>query len=436
MRRKKLAALILSSVLIAGIGLTGCGSKLNADAVVATVNGKEINAGLANFVAQYTAVTYDTFYMQYFGADMWTQENGGTTMTDSVKENTLEQLEEYYLLEEHMGDYGVELTDEDTAAIEKAAAQFMEDNTAEGLKAMGATEEYVKEMLRLNTLQSKMRDAIVADVDRNVPDEECAQKSISYVRVSKSAGASEDAEDEEEKDEKQAAKEAEEKAQKILDAAMLGSQEDPLEAAAKANDASVLTCSYGKADLEKSEEGTPPIDLEAIQAADKLDEKEISKKLIETDGYYYIVRMDSLFDEEATENERKSIISVRENDRYTQVVDGYKESADWSIDEKVWEPVNFETLYTKVQNNPADDAGAGAASGSAVDEDEAGVSGENGAGASDENGADENEAGASDENGAGENEAGASDENGAGENEAGTSGENAADGNTTGEAGQ
>lgn len=416
MRRKKLAALVLSSVLMAGIGLTGCGSKLDADAAVATVNGKEINAGLANFVAQYTAVTYDTFYMQYFGADMWTQENGGTTMTDSVKENTLEQLEEYYLLEEHMGDYGVELTAEDTAAIEKAAAQFMEDNTAQGLEAMGATEEYVKEMLRLNTLQSKMRDAIVADVDRNVPDEECAQKSISYVRVSKTAGASGDAEDGQEKDEKQAAKEAEEKAQKILDAAMLGSQKDPLEAAAEANDASVLTCSYGKADLEKSEDSTPPIDLEAIQAADKLDEKELSKNLIETDGYYYIVRMDSLFDEEATENERKSIISVRENDRYTEVVDGYKESAEWTVNEKVWEPVNFETIYTKAQSNPVNDAGAGAASGGAV--------GENGAGG--------NEAGASDENGTGGNEAGVSDENGVGGNEAGTSDENEGVGNEAG----
>lgn len=390
MKSKRIAALALSAVLMAGIGLTGCGNKLDSNAVVATVNGKEISAGLANFLAQYTAVTYDAYYMQYFGADMWTQDNGGTTMTDSVKENTLEQLEEYYLLEEHMGDYGVELTAEDTAAIEKAAAQFMEDNTEEGLKALGATEEYVKELLRLNTLQVKMRAAIVADVDREVPDEECAQKSISYVRVSKTASASDDAEGEEEKDEEQAAAEAKEKAQKILDVAMAGSQEDPLEAAAEANDGSVLTCSYGESDLEESEDGAPPIDLEALEAADKLDEKEMSKNLIETDGYYYIVRMDSLFDEEATENERKSIISVRENDRYTEVVDGYKESAEWTVDEKVWEPVNFNTIYTKAESAPADGTGTDAASGGAVGGNEAG---EDEAGDPDESGADGNEAG-------------------------------------------
>ena len=351
MRRKRIAALALAVSLTAGTALTGCGSALDSDAVVATVNGKEISLGLANCLAQYTAVTYDTYYMQYFGADMWTRDTGGTTMTDSVKDNTLEQLEEYYLLEEHMGDYGVELTAEDTAAVEKAAAQFMADNTQEGIRAMGATEEYVREMLRLGTLQKKMRDAIVADIDRDIPDEECAQKTISYVRVSKSADSSED---EAEKDEKKAAAEAKEKAQKILDAALAGSGQDALKAAAEANDASVLTCSYGKNDLEESEDHTPPLDLEALQAADRLKEKEMSEKLVETDSYYYIVRMDSLFDEEATEDERESMISVRESERYTETVDGYKASADWTVDEKVWEPVNFETIYTRPQSASTD----------------------------------------------------------------------------------
>ncbi len=373
MRSKRLAALALSAVLTAGIGLTGCGSALDYDAVVATVNGKEISLGLANCLAQYTAVTYDTYYMQYFGADMWTSDNGGTTMTDSVKANTLEQLEEYYLLEEHAGDYGVELTAEEIAAIDEAAAQFMADNTEEGLQAMGATQEYVKEMLRLGTLQKKMRDVMVADIDRDVPDEECAQKTISYVRISKSADTSDD---EEKKSEEEAAAEAKEKAQKILDAALAGSQEDPLKAAAEANDASALTCSYGKNDLEESEDSTPPLDLEALAAADKLEEKELSKKLVETDSYYYIIRMDSLFDEEATEKERESILSVRESERYTELVDGYKASADWTIDEKVWEPVNFNTIYTRPQTASGDGTNAGAsddgtAGDAAADEDAA-----------------------------------------------------------------
>lgn len=359
MKLKKITALALSGAILAGAALTGCGSSLDSDAAVAFVNGKEISLGLANCLAQFTAVTYDTYYMPYYGQDMWTADStgSGTTMTDTVKNNTLEQLEEYYLLEEHMSEYGIEITAEETAKIEEAAAQFLADNTPEALEAMGATEDYIKEMLRLGTLQKKMRDAIVVDADTNVPDEECAQKTFSYVRVSKTAAASSDSEETEEKTDEQKAAEAKEKAQKILTAALTGSQDDPLKAAAEDNDANMSTCAYGSADLSEEENSTY-LELEVLQAAEKLDEGEFAKNLLETDSYYYIIRMDSLFDEEATENERKSIISEREQTLYDETVDAYKEAADWTINDDVWAPVNFDTIYTKAQTqtDTADDA--------------------------------------------------------------------------------
>lgn len=273
-------------------------------------------------------------------------------MTDSVKNNTLETLEEYYLLEQHMADYGVEITDAELQEARAAAAQFIADNTDEAIKAMSATEDDITEFLRLNLIQSKMREAIIADVDTNVPDEDCAQKTFSYVRVSKTVSASsdEESEDAEEKTDEQKAAEAKEKAQKILDAALTGSQEDPLQAAADDNDANKSTCAYGTADLNEDDNSTY-LELEVLQAAEKLGEGEFSKTLIETDNYFYIIRMDSLFDQDATDRKRASIISDREDELYDSTVDGYKEAADWTIDDKVWESVNFDTIYTKAQTN-------------------------------------------------------------------------------------
>ena len=350
MKLKRLSALALAGVITAGMALTGCGS-LDTEATVATVNGTPISLGLANFAAQFTAVDYDTYYMSYFGQDMWTSDpsGNGETMTDSVKNNTLETLEEYYLLEQHMADYGVEITDEELKEAEAAAEQFIADNTDEAIKAMSATVKDVKEFLRLNLIQSKMNKAIIADVDTNVPDEDCAQKTFSYVRVSKTASSSDtETEDAEEKTDEQKAAEAKEKAQKILDAALAGSQEDPLQAAADDNDANKSTCAYGTADLNEDDNSTY-LELEVLQAAEKLGEGEFAKTLIETDNYFYVIRMDSLFDQDATDRERASIISDREEELYDTTVDGYKEAADWSIDDKVWEPVNFETIYTKAK---------------------------------------------------------------------------------------
>lgn len=363
MERKRIVTLMLAGVVAAGTALTGCGS-LNMEETVATVNGTPISLGLANFAAQFTAVNYDTYYMSYFGADMWTsdQSGDGETMTKTVKDNTLDSLEEYYLLEQHMEDYGISVTDEELAEAEAAAAQFAEDNTDEALKALCANnQDYVKEFLRLHLIQSKMEAAIVADVDRDVPDEDCAQKTFSYVRVSKTADVSSDdasdgsdgsssGEETEEKTEEQKAAEAEKKAQEILDAALTGSQEDPLQAAADDRDASVSTCSYGASDLDEEENSTS-MEPEVLQAAEKLKEGEFAKRLIETDSYFYVLRMDSLFDQDATDKKRASIISGREDELYESTVNGYKEAAEWVVDDKVWEPVNFDTIYSKVQTN-------------------------------------------------------------------------------------
>lgn len=373
MKWKRVSALALAGVITAGMTFTGCGS-MDAEATVATVNGTPVSLGLANFAAQFTAVDYDTYYMSYFGQNMWSADpsGNGETMTDSVKNHILETLEEYYLLEQHMADYGVEITDAQLEEARTAAAQFVEDNTNEALELLCANnQDYVTEFLRLNLIQSKMREAIISDVDTNVPDEDCAQKTFSYVRVSKTASASSgdtDTDGAEEKTDEQKAAEAKEKAQKILDAALIGSQEDPLQAAADDNDANKSTCAYGTADLNEEDNSTY-LELEVLQEAEKLGEGEFAKNLIETDTYFYVIRMDSLFDQEATDRKRASIISDREDELYNSTVDGYKEAADWTVNDKVWEPVNFETIYTKAQTGAGNTSNAQTGSGAAVNAD-------------------------------------------------------------------
>lgn len=138
MKIKRLTALLLTGVLAASFTLGGCGSKeVDPETVVATLNGKEIKLGLANFMAQYQAVTYDAYYSSYMGANMWSQDysGDGKTMEDMVKDQVMESIETDYLLEDHMADYNVEITDEELSAMKDAAAQFMEANKQPGDRA-------------------------------------------------------------------------------------------------------------------------------------------------------------------------------------------------------------------------------------------------------------------------------------------------------------
>ena len=75
---------------------------------------------LANFFARYTQATYETYYSAYLGEDMWNSDaSDGETYEESVKSSVLKSLEDMILLEKHMEDYDVSITDEDKAKIEE-----------------------------------------------------------------------------------------------------------------------------------------------------------------------------------------------------------------------------------------------------------------------------------------------------------------------------
>lgn len=335
MKFKKITACMLAGAMALSAALTGCGSSIDANAVGATLNGEEISLGFMNFMAKYQQATYDASFLAYFGTEMWSSElSEGTTMEDSTKASVADNIEILYLLEDHMADYGVEITDEDTAAIEEAAKKFMSDNSDKAIKQVGATEEYVKEMLRLYTIQNRMQQAIYEETDTEVSDEEAAQRTFSYIRVdlnnTKDADGNTVALTDEEKETLKTTVEGIlEEAKTDYDAA----------AAAYKETYSSATYSYGSDETS--------MDEAVIAAADALSEGEVSD-LITTEDYYYIIRLESEFDEEATETKKESIISQRKNDHYQEVCEGYKEEAEFVINEGEWDKVSFDRLFSVV----------------------------------------------------------------------------------------
>ena len=342
MRFKKFTALALAVVTAASVAMTGCGSRIDEDAVVATLGDKEISLGLANFMAQYTAVSYDSYItMGYAKENMWSQDlsGNGKTMQDNVKDGILTQIQTNYLLEDHMKDYGVEITDEELSDIDTAAQQFMDDNSKEAIRTMGAKKEYVAEMLRLNLIQKKMHNAIIATVDTEVSDEEAAQRTFSYIKVSTEAHYDDSKNYVEYTDDEKA--KLEKTAEKIAEEA-----KTDFDAAATDNGYTVSTYSYGSDEIGEDGTATGSMDASIITAADALKEGEVSS-MISVDGKgYYVIRLDSEFDRDATDKEKETIVSQRQSDKYTEVCDSYKEEKEWTVNDDVWAAVNFDKLYT------------------------------------------------------------------------------------------
>lgn len=331
MKLKKLVACMLAGAMVLSVALTGCGgSTINASAVGATLNGEDISLGLMNFMARYQQAISDASYLAYFGPEMWSMEmSEGVTMEESTKDSVVNSVQTAYLLEDHMADYKVEITAEETAKIEEAAKKFMADNSEKAIAQLGATEEYVKEMLRLYTIEQKMYTAIFEASKATVTDEEAAQRTFSYVRVSSATTT-----DEEGKTVDYTEEEKKELAAKIQEFAKEAAKD--FDGAAEAAGYTVSTYSYGADESSMNEK--------VIAAADALKAGEISE-LITTDSDYYVIRLDSEHDAEKTEEKKASLLNEKKTEEYNNICEEYRNASTFELNEENWATVKFDRLF-------------------------------------------------------------------------------------------
>ena len=331
----KIGKRIMTAGLCVGLSmlaLTGCSSKNNKDTVVATVGETKVKLGEMMVAMRVNQANTETYLGSLFGegVNLWEQDltGYGTPYGDTFKESMLETYKEMVILEAHMADYGVEITADETAAIEAAAAQFVADNDEKALKAMYADEETVARVLTLYTIQSKMESAIIADVDRNVSDEEAAQKSIEYTLFSTAATTDDEGNTVELTDEEKEA--VKQQAQDTIDLVKGGMA--LADAVKEVNeDKTTITNTYG-ADSVLSEALTT--------AADTLADGEVYAEPVEVESGWYVVQMISTFDEEATAEEKEDIIADRETELYNEVLAGWEPEV-YEVDSEVWGAVDF-----------------------------------------------------------------------------------------------
>lgn len=331
MKAKRLTALLISGVMAASM-LTGCGG-IKADETAATFEENKVELGLVNFMAKFQQASYDDMYAMYFnkGAAIWSTDlyGNGSTAKDNLIDGVMDTLENIYTLEKHMDDYGVSVSDQELADITTAAEKFLADNDKKALNAMGADQKYVEEYLRLSTIAAKMRQAIIADVDTEVSDEEAKTGAFTYVRVEK-VSDSDDA-DSVAADMETLKEEVEQFAKEAA--------EDTLENAADSHGYTINTAKF------KVTQEDDNFDEAVITALKSSKEGEVSD-VIDTDQYYYVVRLDSELDREATDANKKTIISDREDTLYNETLDGWKEEETWEVDEKAVKKISFDNLFT------------------------------------------------------------------------------------------
>ncbi len=322
---------LLAAGLCLGLALgtvTGCGADTNAGKAVAVLDGENIDYSLVNFMLRFNQAEMQSAYGGLFGDNMW------ASYGENVKSDIMENVKQMLILEKHMEEYDVTITDEEKENIANTAAAFMESNEKGTLKAMTATQEIVERMLTLSLVQNKMQAAIVKDVDTEVSDEEAAQKKVQYVLFSTAATQDEEGNSVEKTDEEKAA--LKEQAEQLLEVVKGGTDMDE---AVKAIDEekSASTTTYG------ADNGS--LDETVKAAVDSLSDGECADSVIETDSGYYVAKMVSTFDAEATENQKTTIVNQRKSDKFDEVYNPWEEAAEYTQDDELLAEMTFTDTF-------------------------------------------------------------------------------------------
>ena len=354
---KKLISTALACIMLLSAFVTGCGSA-NSDAALITMSASgdaavsadaTLSYGVANFYTQSTQVYYDAIYGAYYGSSFWSMSTGTdasgnatSTMADSLKENLLESLEAMMVLKAYAPQYGVSLSDEDESKISEAAAEFISENSDKANKAMGATQEIVEEYLRLMTYQTRVQEAIYAEADVSIDEADAAARTFTYAKIpltttDASGNATTITGDE--------LTEYENSAQAIVDASTeSGDFENELTGAGL----TAQTYSYTRNDTG--------MDSSVLEAVDTLSEGECTMVEVEGDAIY-LIRLDSAYDEEATQSNIESLTEQAQQNYYYEVLDELMAQMKFEVNEKLWDKVSFDVMYTTVSDESADASG-------------------------------------------------------------------------------
>lgn len=324
---KKLLSLILAATLVS-TSVVGCGS-LDSTATVLTIGGEEVSAGVANFYGRYQQSMYESYYMSYFGDDMWGTDFGdGATFQESTKDEIMATIQELYVIRQHAEELEISISDEEMEAIEASADEFMAANTDQEYNELASiTRENVVEVLSLFTLQAKAAPIIKEDVDTDTSEEEVNQKKMTLVTY-------------------EFTYEDEEGTYLVYDdeeQAMMYSNLEGLKAVETGTlleNATEIGAAYTEITFDKNNE---VYDAAIIMAADELGLYEYSE-IIETADGYHLIQLTDLYDEEATQIAIAELISQREYDLYRETIDAWVEEAGAEIVSSVWDKVDFETL--------------------------------------------------------------------------------------------
>lgn len=298
--------------------LSGCqiGSK---DIVVSkTLNSKQvfkIGSSVCELKeARVYLANYQNLYGTAYNIDLWQHDFGDASLTEYVKDVTLEELTRVYSMNLLAEADGITLSEEELRQVAAAAEEYYESLSRKEISYMGISEADIEEYYAHYALAQKLYNSLTDGVNEEVSDDEARIIEIMQIYVTDADRAA-------------AVREK------------LANGDDFATVANNYNELSAIQVTVSRDDL--------PQEVEDI--AFRLDDNEISQMVTVENGYYFIKCLNK-YNIELTEENKANIVEKRQKEAFDDVYDEFIAAQKSYLNVELWEELELD-IDTDITTN-------------------------------------------------------------------------------------
>ena len=250
---------------------------------------------------------YQNIYGTAYGLNLWEHDFGDNSLTQYVKDITLEELTHVVCMDLLAESQGVSLSEEEKADVASAAKEYYASLSEDEIAYLAVTESDIAEYYAHYALAQKLYHSLTNGVNDEVSDDEARVIEIMQIYVTD-----------------------ETKAAEVL--SKLKNGDDFASVANNYNQLSSIQVTVSRDEL--------PDEVEKV--AFNLDNGEISDEIPVDHGYYFIKCLNK-YDEELTEANKSNIVEKREKEAFDDIYNEYVSGLSSYLNQNLWDELELDT---------------------------------------------------------------------------------------------
>ena len=250
---------------------------------------------------------YQNIYGTAYGLNLWEHDFGDDSLTQYVKDITLEELTHVVCMDLLAESQEVSLSEEEKANVASAAKEYYASLSEDEVAYLAVTESDIAEYYAHYALAQKLYHSLTNGVNDEVSDDEARVIEIMQIYVTD-----------------------ETKAAEVL--SKLKNGDDFASVANNYNQLSSIQVTVSRDEL--------PAEVEKV--AFDLDNGEISDEIPVDHGYYFIKCLNK-YDEELTEANKSNIVEKREKEAFDDIYNEYVSGLSSYLNQNLWDELELDT---------------------------------------------------------------------------------------------